>query len=42
MGDSELLCGCWEPNAGPLQEQKVLLTTKSPLQPHVKVYLKRQ
>lgn len=25
----ELLCGCWKMNAGPLQEQEVLLTAKS-------------
>jgi len=26
-------CGCWELNSGPLEEQSVLLTTKSSLQP---------
>jgi len=26
-------CGCWELNSGPLQEQSVLLTTRSPIQP---------
>jgi hypothetical protein len=26
-------CGCWELNSGPLEEQSVLLTTESPLQP---------
>lgn len=25
----ELLCGCWKMNPAPLQEQEVLLTTKS-------------
>ena len=31
----ELPCGCWELNLSPLEEQPVLLTTKSPLQPPV-------
>jgi hypothetical protein len=26
-------CGCWELNSGPLEEQSVLLTTESSLQP---------
>jgi hypothetical protein len=26
-------CGCWELNLGPLEEQPVLLTTESSLQP---------
>ena len=30
----EPLCGCWESNSGPLEEQAVLLTTESSLQPH--------
>lgn len=29
----EPLCGCWELNWGPLEEQIVLLTTELPLQP---------
>jgi hypothetical protein len=28
----ESLCGCWELNPGPLQEQPVLLTSESPPQ----------
>lgn len=28
----EILCGCWKLNLGPLQEQKLLLTTEPPLQ----------
>jgi hypothetical protein len=27
----EILCGCWRLNLGPLQEQKLLLTTEPPL-----------
>ena len=30
---TELLCGCWELNPCPLQEQPVLLTTEPPLYP---------
>ena len=30
----ELPCGCWQLDLGPLQEQPVLLTTESSLQPH--------
>jgi hypothetical protein len=26
-------CGCWELNPGPLEQQSVLLTAESPLQP---------
>jgi hypothetical protein len=26
-------CGCWESNAGPLQEQQVLFTAEKSLQP---------
>ena len=26
-------CGCWELNSGPLEEQTMLLTTESSLQP---------
>ena len=47
----EPLCGWWELNSGPLEEQSVLLTTESPLQPfisqflqnskHIKFYKKR-
>ena len=29
----ELLCGCWELNSVPLEEQSVLLTTEPTLQP---------
>jgi hypothetical protein len=29
----EMLGGCWELNSGPLEEQSVLLTAKSSLQP---------
>lgn len=32
---SELPCGCWEVNSGPLQEQQALLPEESPLQAHV-------
>ena len=28
-------CGCWELNLGPLEEQTVLLTTESSLQPQI-------
>ena len=28
------VCGCWELNSGPLQEQQVLLTPELSLQPH--------
>ena len=31
--DCEPLCGCWELNSGPLEEQSVLLTTEPSLQP---------
>jgi hypothetical protein len=31
--DCELLCGCWDLNSGPLEEQSVLLTTEQSLQP---------
>ena len=31
---SQLPCGCWGPNPGPLQEQSVLLTARPSLQPH--------
>lgn len=31
-GDSKLLCGCWEPHQGPLQECQVLFTTEPSLQ----------
>ena len=34
-------CVCWELNPGPLEEQPVLLTTKTTLQRH-KSYLRRQ
>lgn len=30
----ELPRGCWELNPGPLQEQQMLSTTKSSVQPH--------
>jgi hypothetical protein len=29
----ELPCECWEPNSGPLQEKRMLLTTEPCLQP---------
>jgi hypothetical protein len=29
----EPLCGCWELNSGPLEEQTVLLTSEPSLQP---------
>ena len=29
----EPLCGCWELNLGPLEEQSALLTSEPPLQP---------
>jgi hypothetical protein len=29
----EYLCGCWEPNLGPLEEQCMFLTIKQPLHP---------
>ena len=34
-------CGCWDLNSGPLEEQSVLLTTESSLQPHVCVFYTR-
>jgi len=33
IDDCELLCGCWELNSGPLEEQSVLLTAEPSLQP---------
>jgi hypothetical protein len=33
-GGFELTCGCWELNPGFLEEQPVLLITKSSLQPY--------
>ena len=33
-------CGCWEPNPGPLEEQAVLLTGESSLQPLFLLYKK--
>lgn len=38
--NSELPCGCWELNSGPLEEQPVLLTAKPPLQTHISPILK--
>jgi hypothetical protein len=34
MDSYELLCGCWELHAGPLEEQPVLLTAELSFQPH--------
>ena len=34
----DLLCGCWELNLGPLEEQQAFLTTEPSLQP-LKLYL---
>jgi hypothetical protein len=31
-------CGCWELNWGPLEEQPVLLTTKTSLQPLLNIF----
>jgi hypothetical protein len=31
--DCELLCGCWELDLGPLQDQPELLTTEPTFQP---------
>jgi hypothetical protein len=31
-------CGCWELNAGPLEEQTVLLTAEPSLQPQVLIF----
>jgi hypothetical protein len=33
IGGYKSPCGCWELNLGPLEEQPVLLTTETPLQP---------
>jgi len=33
LDSCELSCGCWKLNPGPLEEQPVLLTAKSPLLP---------
>ena len=41
-GGCESLCGCWELNSGPPEEQSVLLTSEPPLQPTVKFLKKRQ
>jgi hypothetical protein len=37
--DHEPLCGCWELNSGPLEEQSMLLTAEPSLQPQ-EPYLK--
>jgi hypothetical protein len=34
----EPLCGCWELNSGPSEEQSVLLTTESSLQPRILIF----
>ena len=34
-------CGSWEPDLGPLQEQQVLLTTESSLQPPEIVFFEK-
>lgn len=31
IGNGELLCGCWQPNPDPLQEQQALLTPEPSL-----------
>lgn len=36
--DSEIPCGCWEPNSGPVQEQRVLYVFEPSLQ-HPVLYL---
>lgn len=41
MNGCELPCRCWELNQGPLEEQKVLLTTKPSLQPWSVAFLFR-
>ena len=33
-----LLCGCWELNPGPMEEQPVLLTTEPSLQPQLYIF----
>lgn len=33
MDGQEPPCGCWELSLGPVQEQPMLLTVKTPLQP---------
>jgi hypothetical protein len=41
MDDSEALCGCWDLNSGPPEEQSVLLTAETSLQPqnnYFKIY----
>jgi hypothetical protein len=35
----DLLCGCWELNPGPLEEQPVLLTAEPSLQPLINTSL---
>ena len=35
-GGCESPCVCWELNSGPLEEQSLLLTTESSLQPKIK------
>jgi hypothetical protein len=34
----EPLCGCWDLNSGPSEEQSVLLTVEPPLQPFLPVF----
>lgn len=36
---SESLCGCWDLNSSPLQEQPMLLTAEPSLQPRIFIYL---
>jgi hypothetical protein len=38
----EPLCGCWELNSGPLEEQSVILTVEPSLQPPGNTYNAKQ
>ena len=38
----EPLCGCWDLNSGPSEDQSVLLTTEPSLQPLVRVSIPAQ
>lgn len=39
-GGCEVPWGCWEPNPGPLEEQRVLLATEPSLQPQHRTFFK--
>ena len=37
----EPICGCWELNSGPMEEQAMLLTSEPSLQPLAKIFFLR-